>query len=171
MVANYSRRDPSPPALVVVLSSFLFLSSPNLTPASYSLVAGGTSERDVIVAGTTTASRRLRFLAIGDWGGQSTPPYYTEGQLETARGMARVAAAVVSDDGAADLGGDDENDENENGRSRRPAASFVLALGDNFYWSGIGDDDYEGYSQMRYEETFDKVYGHPDLHVPWWVCC
>ena len=74
---------------------------------------------------------RLRFLAIGDWGGQSNPPYYTKGQWETAKGMAKVAAGHTS--GAL-------NDDVDNTASR-PAASFVLALGDNFYNGGLSDNE------------------------------
>jgi hypothetical protein len=61
---------------------------------------------------------RLRFLAIGDWGGQNDPPYYTKGQWETAKGMAKVAAGHTS--GALD----DDVDNTES----RPAASFVRSL-------------------------------------------
>ena len=90
---------------------------------------------------------RLRFLAIGDWGGQDSYPYHTEEQWETAQGMARVASK-----GGVDM---DEN---------RPAASFVLSLGDNFYWNGFQ----EGVDvEMRYQETFEKVYHHDELQLPW----
>ena len=94
-------------------------------------------------------SSRLRFVAIGDWGGQDTYPYYTEEQWETAQGMARVA----SSGGAGGEGGRD-----------RPAASFVLSLGDNFYWNGFQ----EGVDvELRYRETFENVYHHPELQLPW----
>lgn len=94
---------------------------------------------------------RIRFLAIGDWGGQASYPYYTEEQWETAQGMARVASA----------GGTDMFDEHD-----RPAASFVLSLGDNFYWNGFQ----EGIDvEMRYEYTFEKVYNHDELQVPWYI--
>lgn len=46
----------------------------------------------------------------------------------------------------------------------RPPASFVLSLGDNFYWNGFE----EGVDvEMRYQETFEKVYSHPELQMPW----
>mmetsp|Transcript_10179 Transcript_10179/g.22637 ORF Transcript_10179/g.22637 Transcript_10179/m.22637 type:complete len:385 (+) Transcript_10179:147-1301(+) len=96
-------------------------------------------------------ANRLRFLAIGDWGGQASYPYYTEEQWETAQGMARVASA-----GGMEL--DDEHD--------RPAASFVLSLGDNFYWNGLE----EGIDvETRYEMTFEKVYHHEELQLPWYI--
>ena len=99
---------------------------------------------------------RLRFLAIGDWGGQNNPPYYTKGQWETAKGMAKVAAGHTS--GAL-------NDDVDN--TSRPAASFIIALGDNFYNGGLSDNEEQ--AQIRFEETFDKVYNHPNLQVPWYV--
>ena len=141
---------------------FSFLVASNLPAWS---IAGSSdhvsSDDHVVIAGAS----RLRFLAIGDWGGQSTPPYYTEGQWDTAQGMARVAGAVVaggsgSGDGDIDLERGDDDDHRS-----RPAASFVLAMGDNFYWGGLRGDDED--ARTRYEGTFDKVYGHPDLQVPW----
>ncbi|KAL7545207.1 hypothetical protein ACHAWF_008560 [Thalassiosira exigua] len=90
---------------------------------------------------------RLRFLAFGDWGGQEQYPYYTEEQWMTAQGMARVAGKDFGD-------------------NHSPAASFVLSLGDNFYWNGFQDGvDVE----MRFQETFEKVYHHPELDVPWYI--
>ena len=55
----------------------------------------------------------LRFLALGDWGGLPTEPYYTP--VETAVGE---QMAVITD---------------------TFQTSFNLALGDNFYFSGIKD--------------------------------
>ena len=164
MVANYARYNlPLAKSMKGVLFSFLVAS--NLLAWSIAGSSDHVTSDHVIIAGTS----RLRFLAIGDWGGQSTPPYYTEGQWDTAQGMARVAGAVVAgggsgsgDDGDLDLErGDDDDDD----RLGRPAASFVLALGDNFYWGGLPGDDEDAWT--RYEGTFDKVYGHPDLQVPW----
>ena len=45
------------------------------------------------------------------------------------------------------------------------ASEFVLALGDNFYYAGLRDDD--DYSNKRFQETFQKVYYHNELQVPW----
>ncbi len=95
-------------------------------------------------------SGKLRFLAIGDWGGQDQPPYYTPEQKETAQGMSIVAAAshTFSPSGETE---------------HHPAASFVLSLGDNFYFEGVREDAVN----MRFEETFEKVYHHKELQVPW----
>ncbi len=81
---------------------------------------------------------RLRFLALGDWGGIDFFPYHTQEQLDTADGMAKVAAEQESE--------------------------FVLALGDNFYYAGLMDD---AFAKMRFEDTFEKVYYHDELQVPW----
>ena len=98
---------------------------------------------------------RIRFLAIGDWGGQSTYPYHTEEQVETAQGMARVASA-----GSSVISSSNEQQQDD----KRPAASFIISLGDNFYWNGF-QEGIDG--KMRYEATFDQVYNHEELQVPW----
>eukprot|EP00581_Thalassiosira_minuscula_P000803 CAMPEP_0183739988 /NCGR_PEP_ID=MMETSP0737-20130205/58584_1 /TAXON_ID=385413 /ORGANISM="Thalassiosira miniscula, Strain CCMP1093" /LENGTH=386 /DNA_ID=CAMNT_0025974949 /DNA_START=51 /DNA_END=1211 /DNA_ORIENTATION=+ len=127
------RRRPMPVTATVILSLF---STPHL----------GSSER--------IETSRLRFLALGDWGGQAEFPYYTEEQWMTAQGMARVAAASV------------EFDEENGSQYHRPAASFVVSLGDNFYWNGFEEDVDE---EMRYHETFEKVYHHDELQLPWFI--
>ncbi len=38
----------------------------------------------------------LTFLAIGDWGGQETAPFYTEGQLASVQGMEKIAQSLKS---------------------------------------------------------------------------
>ena len=57
----------------------------------------------------------LSFLVVGDWGGQSDPPYYTEAEKEVAGCMAETAANIGS--------------------------QFTMALGDNFYPDGVKDVD------------------------------
>ena len=99
----------------------------------------------------SSISNKIRFLAIGDWGGTPHYPYSTHGQLKTARGMARVAAASSS---PAAMNHDVDHD---------PSASFVLALGDNFYRSGVDEKDVD----IRFNETFEKVYGQEELQIPW----
>lgn len=94
---------------------------------------------------TPAAFAQLRFLALGDWGGQDQYPYYTEQQRETAAGMAHAAASS----------------------ERHPAASFVLALGDNFYFEGLPGSEEE--DARRFEATFESLYHHDSLQVPWFV--
>jgi len=97
-----------------------------------------------VMAPSHASCSKLRFLALGDWGGQDTYPYYTEEQRETADGMAEVAGA------STDL----------------PAASFVLALGDNFYFEGLPEGE-EG--EERFLSTFENLYYHDELQVPWYM--
>ena len=93
---------------------------------------------------------RLRFLALADWGGQSEEPYCTDAQHEVANGMASVAAAR----------------EHQDGSSTDPEAEFVLALGDNFYGSGLPMDDWDN-ANLRFEKTFEEVYSQKELKIPW----
>lgn len=53
----------------------------------------------------------IKFLAVGDWGGVPYPPYITPVEKATAHEMGRVADQMGAD--------------------------FVLALGDNFYYTGV----------------------------------
>lgn len=53
----------------------------------------------------------LRFLVLGDWGGQELPPYTTPAEVELAKVMGQKAAEIDS--------------------------HFTLALGDNFYSTGV----------------------------------
>lgn len=114
---------------------------------------------------------RMRFLAIGDWGGKDTYPFYTEEQWETAVGMARVASASSSSSSTAAAGNPSadangkkvESDNNTN----RQAASFVLSLGDNFYSRGIPEEDTTPEAYLRFEETFDNVYDRSVMDMPW----
>ena len=79
----------------------------------------------------------LAFLVVGDWGGREWWPYSTLAQVRTAAGMARVAS--------------------------RRNATFVLALGDNFYSHGQA-------TPRRLAATYQRVYRQPSLQVPWYVC-
>lgn len=89
----------------------------------------------------------IRFLAIGDWGGQPTPPYYTPSQLATAQGMGQVAESMNS--------------------------QFVVALGDNFYYQGVTLDNHSSATinpVTRFNGTFDGVYTATSLtNIPWYV--
>ncbi|KAL7544090.1 hypothetical protein ACHAXR_013540 [Thalassiosira sp. AJA248-18] len=133
--ATMRKRRRPPPTTVILLS---FLSIPAFASTEY------------------IDTSRLRFLALGDWGGQDLYPYYTEEQWETAQGMARVASA-----GGISASGGDEH--------ISPAATFVLSLGDNFYWNGIQEDVDEVDVETRFQETFEKVYHHPELQLPWYI--
>lgn len=81
----------------------------------------------------------LSFIAIGDWGGSGSRPYYTKPQRQAAYGMDRVAQAIN--------------------------ASFVVSLGDHFYSKGINNKT----SDMRFQATFERVYHHQSLQIPWYV--
>lgn len=97
---------------------------------------------------STTEHHRLRFLAIGDWGGTDDHPYYSEDQWATAQGLASVAAATPVDN--------------------TPAASFMVSLGDNFYGDGLSTTSEESHS-LRFHGTFESVYHHQELQVPWYI--
>ncbi|KAK6179459.1 hypothetical protein SNE40_011815 [Patella caerulea] len=75
---------------------------------------------------------------MGDWGGTSNAPYTTPVELDTANQMAKIS------------------------RARKP--SFVLALGDNFYYNGV-----KNVNDPRFQETFEVVYRDVSLLIPWYV--
>jgi len=87
----------------------------------------------------SSAVASLNFLAVGDWGGQDSSPYYTSGQKSSATGMNTVASKIGS--------------------------QFVLALGDNFYNAGIKTNE----NDARFTNTFDNVYSGTALKTPWYV--
>ena len=83
-------------------------------------------------------SGALNFLVIGDWGGLPYSPYTTGVQVANAKMMGLVANQTNS--------------------------SFVVALGDNFYFTGV-QDEHDG----RFFDTFEHVYSASSLHIPWYV--
>jgi hypothetical protein len=84
-------------------------------------------------------SSSINFCAIGDWGGQEFFPYFTHAQKETAKGMGKVAADIKS--------------------------KFVIALGDNFYHTGVEKAD-----SYRFNWSFENVYSAKSLtDIPWYV--
>ncbi|XP_060555171.1 tartrate-resistant acid phosphatase type 5-like isoform X2 [Ruditapes philippinarum] len=83
-------------------------------------------------------NRSVNFLAFGDWGGLSFHPFTTPVQTSVADQMSIVAG--------------------------REKASFVVALGDNFYLFGV-----ENVDDPRFQTTFESVYHSSSLHVPWYV--
>ena len=66
----------------------------------------------------------LNFVVLGDWGGQPEAPYTTDAELEVAEQLGKTAAAVDS--------------------------QFTMALGDNFYDTGVKDAH-----DPRFQETFE----------------
>ena len=45
-------------------------------------------------------------------------------------------------------------------------ASYVVALGDNFYFAGIRSDVHDA----RFQSTFEDVFHQKSLDIPWLVC-
>ena len=93
-----------------------------------------------LLAVATAANSSLTFLALGDWGGSSDQDPTAAGELSNNKGMGAVAASL------GDVG-------------------FVLAMGDNFYEEGIQGTDHS----QRFKETFEDVFTHPKLQVPWYA--
>ena len=82
----------------------------------------------------------IRFLAVGDWGGISQPPYSTLEQNLVAAQMQKF--------------------------SENQKVSFILSLGDNFYPNGIQP----GQTETRFNGTFEQVYLKGQMkHIPWYV--
>jgi tartrate-resistant acid phosphatase type 5 len=67
------------------------------------------------------------------------PPYTWPGEIVCANAMERVASQTK--------------------------ASFVFALGDNFYSTGIQGNS----ANFRFKATFEDVYTGPSLQVPWYI--
>mmetsp|Transcript_14348 Transcript_14348/g.22102 ORF Transcript_14348/g.22102 Transcript_14348/m.22102 type:complete len:355 (+) Transcript_14348:130-1194(+) len=84
------------------------------------------------------AEEFINFLTIGDWGGRDVFPYHTKAQVETAAGMGLIASEINS--------------------------SFVVALGDNFYTTGV-----KSTNSQRFQSTFQNVYEDESLMKPWYV--
>ena len=70
------------------------------------------------------ADPSLQFMVLGDWGGQPQPPYTTPAEVELAMVMGSMASKINS--------------------------QFTLALGDNFYDTGVKD-----VGDKRFKETFE----------------
>lgn len=82
------------------------------------------SRRETWTASKSSSDASLSFLVLGDWGGQPQYPYTTEAEVELASVMADTATSINS--------------------------QFTLALGDNFYDTGVRNVDDE-----RFSETFE----------------
>eukprot|EP00118_Oscarella_pearsei_P015657 m.142693 g.142693 ORF g.142693 m.142693 type:complete len:329 (+) comp38366_c0_seq1:130-1116(+) len=86
----------------------------------------------------SSSSDVLTFLSVGDWGGRGSYPYTTPAELKVASAMGKTADEMNS--------------------------SFQLALGDNFYSSGVAN-----VSDPRFQETFEKVFTADSLQSRWLV--
>lgn len=74
----------------------------------------------------------LHFVVIGDWGGNPIPPYTTVAEKEVAEQMGKTAADIGS--------------------------KFTVALGDNFYDTGVKD-----VNDPRFNSTFEVSYYHNNV--------
>lgn len=82
----------------------------------------------------------LHFVVIGDWGGNPIPPYTTVAEKEVAEQMGKTAADIGS--------------------------KFTVALGDNFYDTGVKD-----VNDPRFNSTFENVFTAVALQSRWYVLC
>ena len=78
----------------------------------------------VIFVCSNKAEDTLDFVMIGDWGGQPSEPYYTTAEADIANQIGKKAAEI--------------------------GAQFTVALGDNFYDSGV-----KNVEDPRFKETFE----------------
>merc|ERR1719272_2004226 len=69
----------------------------------------------------------MNFLVMGDWGGSPKSPYQTSSEINTAASMNTAAKTL--------------------------GAKFTLALGDNFYTTGV-----TSVTDKRFEETFETCF-------------
>lgn len=84
------------------------------------------------------AAGKLNFLVLADWGGLPNFPFRTPIEQAVAARLAVV--------------------------SRQINASFVLALGDNFYFDGVTDVD-----DPRFQETYNQVFLSSSSDVNWYL--
>lgn len=77
----------------------------------------------------------LDFMVMGDWGGEPLWPYKTPGEVGVAKQLGKLAGEV--------------------------SASYTLALGDNFYFSGVKSVD-----DKRFHQTFEDVFTSENLKSP-----
>jgi len=87
----------------------------------------------------TVFTQSLNFVAVGDYGGQSTAPYTTPAQVAVAKQMGITAASLNS--------------------------NFTLGIGDNFYETGINGNDQDA----RFSETWKNVYTATSLQSRWYI--
>lgn len=75
----------------------------------------------------------LNFLVMGDWGGAGSAPFTTGGEITVAKTMGDMTP--------------------------KTGAKFSLALGDNFYSTGITTDE----NDQRFKSTFEDVFTSPNM--------
>ncbi|XP_031550025.1 tartrate-resistant acid phosphatase type 5-like [Actinia tenebrosa] len=94
-----------------------------------------------LVHGFSTSVKRdqLNFIVLGDWGGLNFFPYKTPIESAVAKQMSKT--------------------------SEQLGAQFIVALGDNFYFSGV-----KNVNDKRFEETFENVFSSKSLQIPWYFC-
>jgi tartrate-resistant acid phosphatase type 5 len=103
------------------------------------LIRAVASERDA-----SSSSSSLRFVALGDWGGNEARanlphPFTSVAQRATAKALAKHVG--------------------------KTQPQFLLSLGDNFYQSGVQSVD-----DPRFNATFESVYGDAALAaLPWYL--
>jgi tartrate-resistant acid phosphatase type 5 len=85
-----------------------------------------------------SADASLPFLVFGDWGGQPKAPYTTPAERNVAGVMGERAAKIGS--------------------------QFTLALGDNFYDTGVTN-----VNDPRFKETFEASMIYNCMGGPLWV--
>lgn len=79
---------------------------------------------DGAAASDVVANGASTFLIMADWGGQDAAPFYTPAEKKVAASMGSMGAN----------------------------ASFALAIGDNFYYSGVAD-----VGSARFKATFEAT--------------
>ncbi|CAF0804277.1 unnamed protein product [Brachionus calyciflorus] len=81
----------------------------------------------------------VNFLVIGDWGGLPVFPYRTIIETQVSKQMTKLGEMYNT--------------------------QFQLALGDNFYFNGVIDEN-----DKRFKETYEKVFNSKRLkETPWFV--
>ena len=82
----------------------------------------------LLLPGSHARNGELNFVVLGDWGGQPLSPYTTPAEVEVAEQMGKTASLIDS--------------------------KFTMALGDNFYDTGVTDA-----IDPRFQETFEvRIY-------------
>lgn len=92
----------------------------------------------LLVCRSSSSSDTLAFVAVGDWGGQPTNPFTTATERYVAKSMGETAERAMS--------------------------QFTIALGDNFYDTGVTD-----VTDPRFKETFEDLFTADSLQSRWYV--